>query len=239
MIIAAGQGSRLQGRHHIKPLIPLLGKPLIEHVMTSAMAGGVSDFVVVTGYHGAELRDRLDAFSHRCHTPVRHVRNEAWDRPNGLSVLAARDAIDGAFFLLMSDHLFEPGILIDMAAEGEIPDGVMLGVDFEIHDTTVDMDDVTRVDSENGRIRKLGKGLTPFNGFDTGIFLCSPAIFTAIEESLDTTDDASLTGGMNVLAASNKAKAFDVSGRFWLDVDDPRSADLAEQTLRDRVMHSQ
>jgi choline kinase len=40
---------------------------------------------------------------------VTPVRIPDWDRPNGFSVLAGARAICGAFLLLMSDHLFDPG----------------------------------------------------------------------------------------------------------------------------------
>lgn len=40
LIIAAGQGSRLQSKGESKPLVSLLGVPLIERVIRSAIAGG-------------------------------------------------------------------------------------------------------------------------------------------------------------------------------------------------------
>lgn len=232
LIIAAGKGDRLKSRHHVKPLLRLLGVPLIEHVMAQAGKGGVTDFVVVTGYHSEEVRQRLDDFALRTRTQIRHVANEEWEKPNGLSVLAARGQLDAPFFLLMSDHLFDPTILRDLATSSFDPLGVTLAVDFDLQNPTVDLGDVTRVQCDGSRIRGLGKGLTPFNGYDTGIFYCSPALFDAIDESVRTHGDASLSGGMNVLAALEKAHAYDVSGRFWLDVDDPRSADLAAEMLQ-------
>jgi GTP:adenosylcobinamide-phosphate guanylyltransferase len=40
LIIAAGKGSRLQNRGECKPLIPVLGVPLIERVIRSAREAG-------------------------------------------------------------------------------------------------------------------------------------------------------------------------------------------------------
>jgi hypothetical protein len=63
------------------------------------------------------------------------------------------------------------------------------------------------------------------------IFLCSwPAIFGAIEESLDN-NDSSLSGGIRVLASKGKAKTFDIKDGYWIDVDDEKTYKLAENKL--------
>jgi NDP-sugar pyrophosphorylase family protein len=49
LIIAAGKGSRLRQQGDSKPLIPILGLPLIERVIRSAIEAGADDFYVVTG----------------------------------------------------------------------------------------------------------------------------------------------------------------------------------------------
>jgi len=50
LIIAAGQGTRLKKKGEVKPLVSLLGVPLIERVIRSAIEGGATEFYVVTGY---------------------------------------------------------------------------------------------------------------------------------------------------------------------------------------------
>ncbi len=57
LIIAAGRGRRLSSRGDSKPLIPLLGLPLIERVILTAQKSGLTDFYVVTGYNGEEVRE--------------------------------------------------------------------------------------------------------------------------------------------------------------------------------------
>ncbi|TDI95453.1 MAG: nucleotidyltransferase, partial [Caldithrix sp.] len=55
LIIAAGKGSRLQSRGECKPLIPLLGIPLIERVIRAALEAGADEFFVVVGHQGEQL----------------------------------------------------------------------------------------------------------------------------------------------------------------------------------------
>ena len=57
LIIAAGQGTRLKSKGEIKPLVTLLGVPLIERVIRSAIEGGADELVVITGYEGEQVSD--------------------------------------------------------------------------------------------------------------------------------------------------------------------------------------
>ena len=232
LIIAAGKGSRLRPKGESKPLIPVLGVPLIERVIRSAMQTQIDDFCVVTGYKGDGVRHFLDGLARRCGIGITHVINDAWEQGNGLSVLKARQHLNGGpFLLLMGDHLFDPAALHDLArnplGEGEIT----LAVDSCTVNPLIDMDDVTRVKSENGKVRDIGKGLGAFNGFDTGMFLCTPGLFEALERSTAKHGDSSLTGGVRCLAAEGKVNVFDIRGRFWLDVDDSKNLERAEREL--------
>ncbi len=44
LIIAAGQGTRLRTKSEVKPLVRLLGVPLIERVIRTAMQSGIDEF---------------------------------------------------------------------------------------------------------------------------------------------------------------------------------------------------
>ena len=231
LIIAAGKGSRLRLRGDSKPLIPIFGVPLIERVIRSAQQAGADDFYVVTGYHGERVRTFLNRLSDRTGIRITPIVNADWEKANGLSVLKARPYLPDPFLLLMADHLFEPSIARELM---ELPcdDGeITLGVDRDIRNSLIDMGDVTRVKTEGGKINNIGKSLTDFNGFDTGIFLCTPAIFSALECSAEESGDTSLSGAVRVLAAEGRAKAADINGHFWIDVDDPAAVRRAEKAL--------
>jgi 1L-myo-inositol 1-phosphate cytidylyltransferase len=132
--------------------------------------------------------------------------------------------------LTMCDHLIDPAILRDLMASRLEPDTVTLAVDFNVAGSINDPDDVTRVLCADGRITNIGKVIREFNAIDTGVFLCTPAMFEALQLSQDAGDD-SITGAMNVLARQRKARVFDIQDRLWLDVDDPASLDKAEALL--------
>ena len=230
LIVAAVMGGRLRERGQSKPLIPINGVRLLERVIARARSAGVERFFVVTGYRGEDVRAALDIFSAREAIPIVHIRNDEWQRSNGVSVLKARPFLDGPFLLTMCDHLVDPAILRDLMASTLEPDTVTLAVDFNVAGSINDLDDVTRVMCSNGRIVHIGKVIREFNAIDTGVFLCTPVIFDALEASQAAGDD-SISGAMNVLARRDQARVFDIQGRLWLDVDDPATLDKAETLL--------
>ena len=230
LIVAAGIGGRLRPRGQSKPLVPVNGVRLLERVITRGRSAGVERFFVVSGYRGEEVRAALDVFSAREAIPIVHISNDEWQRGNGVSVLKARPFLDGPFLLSMCDHLVDPDILRDLIASTLEPDTVTLAVDFNVAGSINDLEDVTRVMCSNGRIVHIGKVIREFNAIDTGVFLCTPVMFDALEVSQAAGDD-SISGAMNVLARRDQARVFDIQGRLWLDVDDPATLDKAETLL--------
>jgi CDP-L-myo-inositol myo-inositolphosphotransferase len=210
--------------------------PLIERAIRSAVEAGADDLYVVTGYQWECLRDFLGRLAERLRIPITTLINEDWEKENGFSVLRAREYLHEPFLLLMADHLFDPSIAREMMAHPPAEGEIILAVDGDIRNSLVDMEDVTRVMTEDGKIGNIGKGLTDFNGFDTGIFLCTPAIFRALERSTEEQGDTTLSGAVRVLAAGGRARAFHTTrGRFWIDVDDPAAFSRAEKALLGRL----
>jgi 1L-myo-inositol 1-phosphate cytidylyltransferase len=232
LIVAAGQGTRLREKGELKPLIPIKGVPLIERVIHNARSAGVTEFLVVTGYRAEELQARLGGFAQREDVHITRILNRAWDRANGVSVLAAKQFLDDdePFLLTMCDHLVDPEIFRRLMAAPHEPGTVTLGVDFNIGSPLNDPEDVTRVKCEGNRLLHIGKVIRDFNAFDTGVFLCTPIMFDALEES-QTRGDDSISGAMNVLAGRNKARVHDIQNRLWVDVDDPVAFAKAEEPL--------
>lgn len=57
VIMAGGRGTRLQPLtdHRPKPMVPLLGRPVIDYVKDAMLRAGVNELVVTTGYRGDDL----------------------------------------------------------------------------------------------------------------------------------------------------------------------------------------
>lgn len=221
LIIAAGFGSRLRAVSPSKPLTPVAGVPLIERVIRAAAEGGATRFTVATGHEA----DRLEAFLETLPFEIAPVRVADWSLPNGHSVLAGAARIAGDYLLTMSDHLFDPEIAAALIAAP--PAALRLAVDRDLANPLLDMDDVTKVETgEGGAIVRIGKTLTRFDAADTGLFRATPALAEAIAAG-----GGSLSDGVQRLADQGQAMTLDVTGRFWLDVDDPAALAKAEAQL--------
>ena len=232
VILAAGLGSRLapEGGHeqYSKPLMMVGGQSLLERTVGCCRAAGAERILIVTGFR-AELVDAEVARIDRGDLEV--VHNPDWRRANGLSLHACRDRLDAPFLLMMSDHLFDPTILADLSAQ-QAPEGsVTLAVDRAI-DSVFDLDDATKVVVEDGRIAAIGKQLERYNAVDCGLFLCTPAIFEALEQArAENGGDCSLSQGMQILGQRGRFLPFDIGGRWWQDVDTPEMLAHAAEML--------
>ncbi len=231
LIIAAGRGVRLSKRGDSKPLVCLLGLPLIERVILTARKIGLTDFYVVTGYNGEKVRRYLNELGRRKKIDITHITNEEWEKGNGLSVFKAKKLLNENFFLLMGDHIFDESILVKLKNGKIADDEIALAVDYNIEtNKLVDVRDITKVLVQGDKIVDIGKNINKYNAYDTGFFLCSPAIFSALEESFQK-GDSSLSGGISVMVSGQKAKTLDIEDDYWIDVDDDERFEKAESTL--------
>lgn len=233
LIIAAGMGTRLSGVGDSKPLITLLGKPLIVRVIETVRKAGITHFCVVTGFNREKVESALNAVKEELQVTVDFVFNPEWEKQNGISVLKSKEVLHDSFLLVMTDHMFDPQILEKIKSTPMGNHAVKLAVDTRlVNNPYVDLDDVTKVlmNPVNNNIMDIGKTITHYNAYDTGIFRCTPALYDALEESIKK-GDSSLSGGMKMLSARGQAGVMDIGDLFWIDVDNEEMLRKAEVML--------
>src|SRR5207248_3024828 len=63
-VIAAGRGDRLRGASAtLKPLVPIGGRALIEHVLASMASAGAAEIVVIINEDSLAIRDHVSRTS--------------------------------------------------------------------------------------------------------------------------------------------------------------------------------
>ena len=230
LIIAAGQGNRIRRFDHDvpKPLRTLLGLTLLKRIILSSKKAGLEEFVVVVGYRQEFIRKAVakDPDLKDC---VTFVENTEWEKPNGLSVLAAKEALKENFVLLMSDHIFDWKALERLRKQVINEDEAMLCVDHRL-DSIFDMDDATKVRLQGDRISRIGKELGVYDAVDTGMFLLTPHIFNVLAENAKN-ERYSLSESIQEYCNQQKMRTVDIEDVFWQDVDTKESMKHARKVL--------
>jgi choline kinase len=235
VIIAAGRGSRLHnGKSVSKPLTKLLGVPLIKRIMLSVHQAGISEFVIVTGFMADDLQGFVANDPDLAKFKIDFVHNDEWNKSNGISVLTAAQKVQENFVLLMADHIFDVSTLERLNRVQIGSDEVVLCIDRKL-DSIFDMDDATKVKTSQGRIVAISKTLPEYNAVDTGMFLCSPALFSVLERA-KVNNDCSLSQGIDILARDSKMKYFEIEDGWWQDVDTPPTMKHAEEMIIQKAL---
>jgi UTP--glucose-1-phosphate uridylyltransferase len=102
VIPAAGRGSRFGGgvRRTPKEMLPLGGKPLIQHALDEAARAGAEEVIVVI----APWKEALRSYLSRINTPVR-VRIALQDEPHGIGDAVIKADVTPPFGLLLPDDV--------------------------------------------------------------------------------------------------------------------------------------
>jgi NDP-sugar pyrophosphorylase family protein len=228
VLLAAGRGSRMGAltADTPKPLLPLCGRPIIEHILLGIQAAGVRRAVVVTGYRREQVEARLgDGSRLGLHITYRHQ-----PQPEGTAraIALVRGDIGGEPFLLSwGDVIVEPSQYAALLAEFRAaPCDVLLSVN--------DCEDPFRgaavyVDATGRVVRLIEKpprGTSQTRWNNAGIFVFTPAIFTYVDElQLSARREYELPQAIASMVADQRhIRAYPIRG-FWSDLGTP--ADLA------------
>jgi len=112
IVLAAGAGRRFGGR---KLVAPLLGRPVIQHVLDALRAAGIADGVVVVGHGAADIEAAVSWAGERIVTNPDPDRGLSSSLRIGLGALGPE--IDAAIVLLGDQPLVDPAVIRALLAE--------------------------------------------------------------------------------------------------------------------------
>lgn len=245
VILAAGRGRPAAEPGAANCLASVGGSALILRALRVLAAAGIRRAAITLGYDGQRLRREVEAMK-RAEPSLPDLLffdNPAWERPNGLSVLAARKFITERTLLVMSDQIAAPHLVREMAGLAAVGNTTVLAVDYDLS-RVFDFDDATKVklwDHTGGEksVSAIGKGLADHDAVSAGLFVMSPTLVDCLDD-LARTKDPSLTEGVAEAARRGLVVAHDVAGAIWQDVDSAEMRLHAEWLLRvygDELLH--
>lgn len=113
VILAAGEGKRMRPLTHAvpKPLLPVAGKPIIEHVL-DALPEEIRELIIVIGYKGDLIRGHLgEEYAGR---RVQYVYQET-QSGTAHALALARPFLTGRFMILLGDDIHGADALAEAA----------------------------------------------------------------------------------------------------------------------------
>ena len=168
-------------RHRPKPLLPLLGTPMIDYIIEGAVAAGVDEICLIVGHKGEMIREHVGD-GRRYNAAVSCVDQLA---PGGTgdAVLYAEEVVgDEPFFLSWGDIIVAPQTyraVVERFAAGDC-DGVItanwIGDPYE-GAALYDCDGYLQRIEE-----KPPKGTATSEYNNAGIFILSPEVFSLLKE---------------------------------------------------------
>ena len=163
LILAAGEGSRM--RPHFsgpKPLIKLLGIPLIERNILSLRQCGIKDFFIVTGCYKKEIQDCLGN-GERFNVNITYLDNPDWELGNGVSAYTFNRTYkeNEKYIMMMADHIFNPDVFKFFVEQSNniTDEEILLAADKRVEKDS-HLDVTAKMKSRGDRDIKLGKELT-------------------------------------------------------------------------------
>lgn len=238
LIFAAGLGSRLKPLTDSTPkaLIPVGGKPMLEHVILKLKASGFNEIVVNIHHHGGQIIDFLeskDNFGINIH--ISDERDYLLDTGGGIK--HARKFLDGnePFLVHNADILSNVEL---RGAMSELPCGSIarLLVSQRESSRALLFDKENRLcgwqNRETGEIKSPYPNLNPdmYTGYAFGgIHVISPDIFELMDE---WTGKFSIINFYLAICAKTNIQAYPLDNLQLLDIGKPEALVKAEEWLK-------
>ena len=232
MVLAAGFGTRLAPLTHTtpKPLLPVAGRPFLEHILALLRQGGIRE-VVINLHHLGSLIEAHVGDGARFGLAVRYSR-ETTILDTGGGIKHAESLLAGEpFFVVNGDSLLEVSLreLADFhCSRGGLATMVLRADPDAARYGLVELDADARV----RRIVGLPTGPQPtaLRGFMfPGLHALDPAIFAHMEPGgvfsiTRTTYPAVIAKGLPIFG-------YEATGR-WINIDTPAALAAADRELR-------
>jgi N-acetyl-alpha-D-muramate 1-phosphate uridylyltransferase len=228
MVLAAGLGTRMRPLTDRipKPLVPVSGKPLIDHVLDRLADAGVARAVVNVHYMADQIEQHL-AYRTRPQIVISDERGLLLGTGGGVA-RALPQLGQAPFFHINSDTIWIDGVQPNLARLAETFDPDTMDALLLLAPTAGSIGYTGRGDfamAADGRLQKRPEQeVSPF--VYAGAAILSPALFTDAPSG-----DFSLTTLFDHAAAAGRLHGLRLEG-LWMHVGTPEAVAAAEAAIR-------
>ena len=233
VILAGGEGKRLDRPDSPKPLVAVGSKPMIVYSIEQMQDAGIESIFIVIGRRGEEIKKELT--NNPCvKVPIIYVEQK--DSSTGAmlrSILAVEEHIKEAFYLSMADLVIEknPFEILGHKIKKTDPASIYSLVDEKI-ETIESSGAHSCVCLKDGNVVEIKRDSEDGDGFELGVYLMSPEslkLIRKIGKNKDNFHDVK-----SELIKKNKFKAVVADVGEWFDINTPATHIRANMFIRKR-----
>ncbi|MHA1458030.1 MAG: bifunctional sugar-1-phosphate nucleotidylyltransferase/acetyltransferase [Promethearchaeota archaeon] len=224
VILAAGKGTRLNPITSLrpKPMIPIGGKPLLEHAILNLRDVGVQEILIIVGYKEEIIKNYFGDGLSKFNVKIEYATQLEY-LGTAHAVGFARDFVGtDDFFLMYGDLLTDPQVFKEVSKvyKKSSCEGII-----SLFETSNPQEyGIISLNTE-AYVEKITEkpsvDLNLGNLANAGIFIFSPLIFKAIElTELSIRDEYEFTDSMLILInqLKGKIKGYILKDLFWSDI---------------------
>jgi bifunctional UDP-N-acetylglucosamine pyrophosphorylase/glucosamine-1-phosphate N-acetyltransferase len=238
VIIAAGKGTRMDPftLSRPKPLIPVGGKPLIEHTITALNNCGITEIIVVIGYMKTQMLTYFEKISEQSFQGLKITSVEQKEQKGTAHALMfVEEFIDETFMLINGDIITsEKNIeeILNTYDRKNTPLFSLTQVEDPSNYGIVDLDTAGYIKKI---VEKPAKENAPSNLANAGIYILPPQVFDAVKETpVSSRDEYELTDSIQNLIDNGFSFIGHILSQWWVDCGLPWDLlRINEQILKD------
>jgi UDP-N-acetylglucosamine diphosphorylase/glucosamine-1-phosphate N-acetyltransferase len=224
VILAAGEGTRMRPLTYTRPkvMLPLAGRPILEHLLLEMQKAGIRDFIIIGGYHDEIIRNYFGSGS-RWNVDIQYV--------NQRKQLGTADALRMAASSVKEDFIMANGDVVVNHLEIqhliERRGNVMSTIDLE------DVSNLGVVEGSEGKVKHIYEKMAepPSHLANAGLYLFTPNIFGAIEKTEKSLrGEYEITDSIQILVDSGVPVYYQMLNK-WLDLSYPWDLLTANETF--------
>lgn len=217
-ILAAGEGLRMRPltANIPKPLLPVAGRPFLEHNIEALKEAGIKEIILLVGWRAHRIHEQ---FGDGKDFGVRIEYVEQKERLGTAHAIGmVKDMVDGPFFCLYGDIVLSTETTKAMVAHHKKVKGSVMAL--------TSVEDPRRYGSiivENGVVKDIIEKaeVPPSNIINAGAYILDPGIFEAIAETKKSSrGEFEVTDSFKILMKKSHMFTHMIQGE-WIDVARP------------------
>ena len=205
-----------------KVMLPIANKPILEHLLVQAREAGVSEFILVVGYHDEQVRGYFGDGS-RWGVSIDYCTQRK--QSGTADALKMVESLVAGNFLVMNGDIIAGQKDISSLINKK---GNAMGV-VEVEDTV----DLGLVELKRGKAVRIHEKMEPppSNLANAGLYLFTPDIFTAVSQTSESSrGEYEITDSLQWLIDQGYGLAYQKLG-YWLDLSYPWDLLSANESL--------